>query len=164
MKRFLFHLLFLASVCCIGMHSCSESECPITTLSLARFDFLDSKTHVPITFTNGTTITGISVVEGEVLEDTLFNLAQSSMSLPLSYTHSTTYVMHYTETLRDTIEVTHKNIPFVSDIECGTMMFYQVEGLRYTTNALDSVVLINPEITNEERKNFNIYYRAAESE
>ena len=164
MKRFLFHLLFLASVCCIGMHSCSESECPITTLSLARFDFLDSKTHAAITFTNGTTITGISVVEGEVLEDTLFNLAQSSMSLPLSYTHSTTYVMHYTETLRDTIEVTHKNIPFVSDIECGTMMFYEVEGLRYTTNALDSVVLINSEITNEEKKNFNIYYRATESE
>ncbi|MBQ8520837.1 MAG: hypothetical protein IJ456_05565 [Bacteroides sp.] len=154
----------LAVVCGIGIPSCGESECPLTTVSVAHFDFLDSKTHAAVTITNGATVTGISVVDGEVLEDTIYNLAQSSMSLPLSYTDRTTYVMHYSETLRDTIEVTHKTIPFVSDIECGTMMHYRVEGLRYTTNALDSVVLINPEITNEERKNFNIYYRAAESE
>lgn len=164
MKKYVLLSILLMAVCGLGLQSCGESECPLTTISYAHFDFLDSKTHAAVSITNGATITGISVVEGEVLEDTLFNLAQNSMSLPLSYTDRTTYVMHYSETLRDTIEVTHKNIPYVSDIECGTMMFYQVEGLRYTTNALDSVVLINPEITNEERKNFNIYYRAAESE
>ena len=86
------------------------------------------------------------------------------MSIPLSYTNQTTYVMHYTETMRDTIEVTHKNIPYVSDIECGAMMFYEIEKLRYTTNALDSVTLVNPKITNEETTNFNIYYRASDAE
>ena len=91
-------------------------------------------------------------------------MARSCSSVPLSYTDKTTYVIHYTETMRDTIEVKHKNIPFVSDIECPAMMFYQVEDIRYTTNALDSVKLVNPEITNEERINFNIYYRAASAE
>ena len=156
-------LLLLASVL-LSIQGCGESDCSLTTTSYAHFDFLDSKTHAAVTLTDGATVTGISVVDGETLVDTVYNLAQSTMSLPLSYTDRTTYVMHYSETLRDTIELTHKNIPFVSDIECGTMMHYRVEGLRYTTNALDSVVLINPEITNEERKNFNIYYRAAESE
>lgn len=164
MKKYLLHLLFLTIIYGLSLQSCGESECPLSTISYARFDFLDSKTHTAVGITNGVTITGISEVDGEILEDTLYNLAQSDMSLPLSYTNQTTYIMHYSETLRDTIEITHKNIPYVSDIECGTMMFYQVEGLRYTTNALDSVVLINPEITNEEKKNFYIYYRAAESE
>ena len=72
--------------------------------------------------------------------------------------------MHYSETLRDTIWLTHKNIPFVGDIECGSMIFYQVEGLNYTTHVLDSVTLVNPDINNEEKKNFNIYYRTADSE
>ena len=164
MKKLPLLIGFLIALCSLGIQSCGESDCSLTTISVAHFDFLDSKTHAAVKITNGATVTGISVVDGVVLEDTLFNLAEASMSLPLSYTDCTTYVMHYSETLRDTIEVTHKNIPFVSDIECGTMMFYEVEGLRYTTNALDSVVLINSEITNEEKKNFNIYYRATDSE
>lgn len=163
MKKIPFYILLLIGLCGF-IQGCGESECPLTTVSYARFDFLDSKTHAAVGFTQGVTITGISQVEGELLEDTLFNLAQSSMSLPLSYTDKTSYVIHYSETLRDTIEVMHKNIPFVSDIECGTLMHYQVERFRYTTNALDSVVLINPEITHEEKKNFNVYYRVTESE
>ena len=155
MKKTPFYILLLIGLCYI-VQGCGESECPLSTTSYARFDFLDSKTHAAIKFTQRVTITGISQVEDKILEDTLFNLAESSMSLPLSYTQKTTYVMHYSEVMRDTIEVTHKNIPFVSDIECGTLMHYRVEGFRYTTNALDSVVLINPEITHEEKRNFNI--------
>lgn len=86
------------------------------------------------------------------------------MSLPLSYTSQTTFVMHYSETLCDTIELTHKNLPFVSNIECGTLMFHEVESMRYTTNVLDSVVLVNPNIDNEEKTNFNIYYRVTDGE
>lgn len=164
MKKISLLILPLVIACCMGIQSCGESDCSLTTISYAHFDFLDSKTHAAVKITNGATITGIIQVDDSLLVDTLFNLAESSMSLPLSYTHQTTYVMHYTETLRDTIEVKHQTIPFVSDIECGTMMHYYVEGLRYTTNALDSVVLINPEITHEEKKNFNIYYRATDSE
>ena len=163
MKKTSFHILISIILCCF-MQGCGESECSLSTTSFARFDFLDSKTHAAVGFTQRVTITGISEVDGTMLEDTLFNLAESNMSLPLSYTHKTTYVMHYSEMMRDTIEVTHKNIPFVSDIECGTLMHYQVEGFNYTTHALDSVVLINPEITHEEKSNFNIYYRVDESE
>ena len=109
-------------------------------------------------------MTGIATIADTLHVDTLFNQATSYMSLPLSYTDKTTFVMHYTERMRDTIWVTHHNIPFVSDIECGAVMHYHVESLRYTTNALDSVTIINPQITNEETNNFLIYYRAADAE
>ena len=103
-------------------------------------------------------------MNGTADTDTIFNKAESYMTVPLSYTDRTTYVIHYTETMRDTIELKHKNRPFVSDIECPAMMFFEVESMRYTTNALDSVKLVNPEITNEEKVNFYIYYRTASAE
>ena len=141
-----------------------EPECPLETTSMARFQFLDSKTHAPVSLTGGATVTGIINLDGALDIDTLFNQAKDYMSVPLSYTPQTTYVIHYTETMRDTIELKHKNIPYASDIECVAMMFYEVESYRYTTNALDSVKLVNPKVTNEETINFNIYYRASNAD
>lgn len=160
-KKYIFILLAVLAF----LPGCGgETDCPLNTISVARFEFLDSKTHQSVQITNGATVTGIASVDGTLDIDTVFNQAQSYMSVPLSYTDQTTFVIHYTETMRDTIEVTHRNIPYVSDIECPAMMFYEVENMRYTTNALDSVKLVNPQITNEERINFNIYYRAASAE
>ncbi len=163
MKK-IFTLLFTMLASCLLIQSCGESDCSLSTISYARFDFLDSKTHKTVALTNGAMISGIATVDNTLVVDTLFNRAESYMSVPLSYTNQTIYVIHYSETLRDTIWLTHKNIPFVGDIECGTMMFYQVENLNYTVNVLDSVTLVNPEINNEEKKNFNIYYRTADDE
>ena len=147
------------------LSSCSsEAECPLSSISLARFNFLDSQTHAGVKLTNGATVTGIATNDGKAEVDTVFNKAESYMTVPLSYTDRTTYVIHYTETMRDTIELKHKNRPFVSDIECPAMMFFEVESMRYTTNALDSVKLVNPDITNEEKVNFYIYYRTASAE
>lgn len=162
--RKLFSVLFSLCLSFCLLQGCGESDCSLSTTSYAHFDFLDSKTHKSVSLTNGALITGIVSHSDTLLTDTVFNQAKSYMSVPLSYTNQTTYVIHYSETLRDTIRLTHKNIPFVSDIECGSMMFYEVEQVGYTTNVLDSVILVNPEINNEEKKNFNIYYRTADDE
>lgn len=143
---------------------CGEADCTLTTSSVARFQFLDSHTNKAVSLTQGATVTGTATVADTLQTDTLFNQAKEYMSLPLSYTDKTTYVMHYTERMRDTIEVTHRCIPFVSDIECPALMKYHVQGIRYTTYALDSVTIVNPEITHEEKVNFNIYYRASDAE
>jgi hypothetical protein len=143
---------------------CGEEDCSLTTLSVARFDFRDSQTNGAVKLSQGATITGIATIDGIQQVDTLFNQAQSYMSVPLSYTDKTIYVMHYTELMRDTIVISHRNIPFVSTIECGAVMHFEVQDLSYTTNALDSVTLVNPRITNEETTNFNIYYRTTDTE
>lgn len=160
MKKNILIASLLTALLLIGCQG--EPECPLNSLSQARFEFLDSKTHASVSITSGAMVTGLATVDGKLDTDTVFNQAQNYMSVPLSYTDKTTYVIHYTETMRDTIEVKHKNIPFVSDIECPALMYYEVESMKYTTNALDSIKLINPRITNEETINFNIYYRASE--
>ena len=161
MKKTLTALLVIALAVLTG---CEEDPCSLTTLSQARFDFRDSQTHKAVTLTEGALVTGIATIADTLDVDTVFNQAKDYMTVPLSYTDKTTYVMHYTERMRDTIEVTHRNTPFVSNIECGAVMHYEVESIRYTTNALDSVTIVNPEITNEEKTNFYIYYRAADAE
>ena len=157
-------IVFIAIISCLLYGCGGEPECPLNYTSLARFEFLDSKTHAPVNLTNRANVTGLATIDGKLKEETVFNQAESYMSVPLSYTDRTTYVIHYTETMRDTIELKHQNIPFVSDIECPAIMYFDVEEVRYTTNALDSVKLVNPEITNEEKINFYIYYRAASAE
>ena len=161
MKKISTALLTIALAILTG---CEEDPCSLTTLSQARFDFRDSRTHKAVSLTQGATVTGIATIADTLDVDTLFNQAKDHMTVPLSYTDKTTYVMHYTERMRDTIEVTHRNIPFVSNIECGAVMHFEVEALRYTTNALDSVTIVNPQIENEEKTNFLIYYRAADAE
>lgn len=176
MKKIPLIILLLSVITGALMQSCGESDCPLTTTSFARFEFLDGVTHSPVKFTEPVTVTGFIVtdvtvrktlpdgtvkeivVKDSLINDTVYNKAEGNMSLPLSYTPKTTFVMHYTERMRDTIEITHQNIPYLSNIECGTMMFYKVESIRYTTNHLDSIVIVNPDINNEEKRNFNIYY------
>lgn len=159
------------------IQGCGESDCPLTTTSFARFDFLDGETHSSVKLSPTFDVTGFivaditvrdtledgtieeKVVKDSLLNDTVFNNAESTMSLPLSYTSKTTYVLHYTEKMRDTIELSHQNIPYLQNIECGTMMFYKIENIKYTTNHLDSITIVNPDINNEEKRNFIIYYR-----
>ena len=145
-------------------YGCEEDPCSLSSQSLARFDFCDSQTHKAVSLTQGVMVTGIAYIADTLDTDTVFNQAKNYMTVPLSYTNKTTYVMHYTERMRDTIEVTHRNNPFVSNIECGTVMHYEVKSIRYTTNALDSVTIVNPRIDNEEKTNFYIYYRVTDAE
>ena len=158
--------IFILSIALMALLAAcgGEPECPLNSVSTARFDFRDSKTQSAVKLNTGVTVTGLATIDGVLETDTVFNKAESYMSVPLSYTSQTTYVLHYTETMRDTIELKHNNIPFVSDIECPALMYYEVESFRYTTNALDSIKLVNPKITNEETINFNIYYRASSAE
>ena len=167
-------LLLLITVSTL-MQSCGESDCPLTTNSFAHFDFLDAETHQAVKFSPAFDVTGFittdvivrdtledgtikeTVVKDSLMNDTIFNKAESSMSLPLSYTSKTTYVLHYTEKMRDTITLIHQNIPYLQNIECGTMMFYKVEDIKYTTYNLKSIEIVNSDINNEEKKNFNIY-------
>lgn len=178
MKKLPFIILSLLVGACALIHSCSTSDCPLTTVSVAHFDFLDSETHSTYTFSTAFDVTGFiladvtvydtlsdgtiqeRIVRDSVLNDTIYNDASTTMSLPMGYTELTTYVLHYTERMRDTIRVAHKSTPYLEDIECGTMMFYTVENVTYTTNRLDSITIINPNINNEEKQNFIIYYRS----
>ena len=94
-----FALLFIVLMSSLLIQSCGESDCSLSTISYARFDFLDSKTNKAVTLTNGAIISGTTTINNTLVTDTLFNRAESYMSVPLSYTNQTTYVIHYLKQL-----------------------------------------------------------------
>ncbi|MCE2615656.1 DUF6452 family protein [Phocaeicola oris] len=183
MKKYpLILLILLFGITLIGLNSCNDDNCSLTTTSAATFDLLSSNSHSSIALTEAVTITASTtadvivrdtlpdgsvvdkVVKDSILNDTIYNAEKklSKLKIPLSYSTKTTITIQYTELLKDEIEIKHRPIPFVSDINCGVLMFYQIEDIKYTTNALDSITIANPKVTNEETVNFNMYYTIAE--
>jgi hypothetical protein len=153
-------LALTALVLTAGLTGCNDNNCPLTTISYAHFDFYGSTSKGAVAWTNAMTVAGYPMDDVKQT-DTIYNAeaSLSSLSLPLSYTERTTFVLHYSDLMKDYITVSHQPIPYVSDIECGTMMFYHVESIDYTTNAIDSIVVKNADINNEEKQNFIIYFR-----
>ena len=114
MKKLPIIILLLLTASGYFWQGCSESDCPLSTTSLAHFDLLSSDSHSPVKLTSEVTITGTTVadvtvkdtlpdgtitdkvVKDSVLTDTLYNKESdlSSFSLPLSYTSKTTYTIH----------------------------------------------------------------------
>ena len=103
------------------------------------------------------------IVEDSVINDTLIN-KESSLStfkVPLSYSDQTTFIINYNGEQQDYITIKHRNIPYFMSVDCGTMMFYEVTGAESTTRMLDSLVITNPNIDNNEKENFKIYFTIA---
>lgn len=140
------------------VESCSDVNCPLSTTSLAYFD-LRTENNMGVKL-DTVTISATAIINGQAHQDTIINLKSglSSLQLPLSYNEKTEYTIHYTQKLKDRITIEYTSKPYLSNIECGTVMFYHVDHIEYSTNVLDSVVIVNPDITNEEKINFTIYY------
>ena len=155
-KLLLAFLLVLALI-----PACEVENCPPNALAYAVFTIKDG-TGADVEFSDELSVIGIMVLEdGEEVVDTLVNEEDdvSSLSLPLSYSNVTKFVLVYADDAgTDTITITHRNIPYYFNVDCGTMMYYEVEDLQTTYYQIDSVVIVNPNIDNYETENFYIYY------
>ena len=140
--------------------ACEVENCPPNALTYAVFTIKDG-TGADVEFSDEISVIGIMITdEGEEVCDTLINEEDdvSSMSLSLSYGSVTKFVIVYYGGDTDTITITHKNIPYFFNVDCGLMMFYEIEDVETTYYEIDSVVLVNPNIDNNETENFYIYY------
>ena len=158
MKQLPVLLLLLALL--IGLFpACEVENCPPNALSYAHFTLKDGNGK-NVSFSSPISVVGIEMVEGHTVCDTLINQESgaSSFSLPLSYADETRFVLIYSAEAADTITVGHRNIPYFINIDCGTMMFYEVTRVSTTRHAIDSILVTNPNIDNNEKENFKIYF------
>lgn len=156
----------LPIVCCLCLlasflffPACEVENCPPNALAYAQFNFVDQYGQ-SVVYTDTLTVIGQLETEDTLIYDTLLNKSTqiSSLSLPLSYGDQTRFILQYGNRQRDIITVKHRNIPYFINLDCGTMMFYEVTGSETTTRMLDSLVLTNPNIDNYEKENFKIYF------
>ncbi|RGN47360.1 MULTISPECIES: DUF6452 family protein [unclassified Bacteroides] len=135
--------------------SCSENDCSLGGRPSVRFSFMNSKTHAIVNLFDSLTVTALDT------DSILLNRGKgiNHITLPLSYVNEeTTFVLHYSRFLRDTIWVKHENYPHFISMDCGISMFYTLKEVQYTTYLLDSITLVNPDINDNEKDNYHIYY------
>lgn len=173
MRRLPF-ILSIILLACLVIPACEVENCPPNTLSYAHFALVDQYGRgVQITDTItviGQTRADVENASGEtvqdsLLADTIINRENGveSLKLPLSYSDETSFIIIYhslqhTYAGRDTIRISHKNIPYFTNLDCGTMMFYTVTETHFTHHQLDSLVITNPNIDNNEKENFKLYF------
>lgn len=81
------------------------------------------------------------------------------VEIPLSYTvERDTFFFQYSARLADTVWVEHLNHPYFSSMDCGTVMHYRVLGVTSTHHLIDSIQVVEPEVTNILSENVKIYY------
>lgn len=144
--------------------ACEVENCPPNALAYAQFAFVDQYGR-SVQYTDTLTVIGQLETADTTIYDTLINKSTntSTLSLPLSYGEQTRFILQYANRQRDVLTITHRNIPYFINLDCGTMMFYEVTGAETTTRMLDSLVITNPNIDNYEKENFKIYFTISDT-
>lgn len=159
MKRVIQHsILAIILTACFSVitASCSNDNCigNSTGIPLAGF-YNDTKT---VTI-NNLTVYGIGAPNDSVIID---KASASKVYLPLRLsTSSCKYVLNYNTEgqLNDTITLGYDAIPYFESHECGAMYNFKITSMEHTSNAIDSVRIPDPMITNADVVSIKIYMR-----
>ncbi len=164
MRRLLYLFIGVFACCVAGsvLFSCGEPVDSTTPRSVALFTFdslsvkkdtgsvtkkLDSLTVIALN-----TVIGDSVIKGKTA-------SVSFASVPLSYTKTeTAVVFKFIKNVSDTIWITHTNTPHFISMDAGIAMYYHIDNVRYTSHAIDSVSIINPEVDTNEKDNIRLHF------
>jgi len=142
--------------------SCNEDGCTETTDVNMNVNFYSASTR------NAFTIDTLSVLGiGQPKDSLLYDKSTSvkTIALPLHINDSTTaYLLKYGKSngasvaLTDTIRVFHQNRSQFISKECGCSVFATIDSVRFTRHRLDTVVVVNREITNQYTEHVQILF------
>ena len=143
----------LLGIAAVGvLMSCSTIDCPVNSLVETKYEFYSSTGE---TLTLLDTLTVVTTrMEGS---DTVFNKGSniSSFSLPISYSHpEDVFVFHFVGDgwkTADTVWIKKVDRPHFESVDCNPMFFHDLTSVRCTNNLLDSIVINNPSVTNDDQ-------------
>ncbi len=82
-----------------------------------------------------------------------------SVSLPMSYTQERdTVIFRYHDASCDSLFVNHTAHPYYQSMECGVLMFYQIDGVENTNVWIEDVKIVNKSVNFEGNENIKIYF------
>ena len=140
--------------------SCTSIDCPVNNLVRTRYQFTSSAGD---SLKLMDTLTVVSARKDG--KDTIvFNkgVQISRFHLPISYSHpEDILVFHFDGDslhVADTIWVKKDDILHFESVDCNATFFHKLTAIRHTRNCLDSVVIVNPSVTNDDAVvHVNIY-------
>ena len=141
---------------------CSTIDCPLNNRVYSKYKLAGNVT----TLNSKMTITA-NLHNGN--DSVIINQAEKtdSFELPMSYSMpiDTFYVdiKGSTQSYRDTIAVTKTDIPHFESVDCSPAIFHKVTAINYTQQTIDSIVINQPNVTNNVTKStFLIYFKSAD--
>lgn len=141
---------------------CSTIDCPLNNRVYSKYKLagnvttLNSKMSITANLHNGN-------------DSVIINQAEKtdSFELPMSYSMpiDTFYVdiKGSAQSYRDTIAVTKTDIPHFESVDCSPAIFHKITAINYTQHTIDSIVINQPNVTNNVTKStFLIYFKSAD--
>lgn len=149
--------------------SCSTSECFDNQNSLPLAGFYSSQEVPKAISLDSISILGIGAPGDSILQDSVRSLSEVYLPFRIDQ-NSTTYQILYLGGILgemgifDIIRFEYDIVPMFVSTACGTVYYYKMNSINYTTNIIDSVTCPTGEITNANIENLKIYFRVAEEE
>ena len=140
--------------------SCSSVDCPVKNWVRGYYNVYDSEGAL-LQLQDTLTI----YTKRKNRTDTILlnsGIGLKAFDLPVSYTQpEDTLFFHFYKDdydVTDTVWIKKDDYPHFESMECKVDYFHQLTGVRYTTHAIDSLVLKNPNVNYEDQTiNFFIY-------
>lgn len=141
------------------MAGCSSVDCPLNNLVFCNYQLQGEVSTLPDTLT-------IAAHRPDGRDTILLNQQENadSFSLPMSYhlpEDMLIFECHGTEAIvRDTVRVQKENHPHFESTDCGPNYFHTITGVRFTRNAIDSIVINHKEVSYDvTTKHLYIYFK-----
>lgn len=139
----------------VFMGACSSIDCPLNNTVYTKYKLLGPVSTLSDVLT-------ISTTRQNGLDSVLINQQQNTDSfyLPMSYGQDEDVLYFQTNQIMDTVWVRKTNRPHFESVDCGLNYFHTITGVRFTRNALDSVVIHQKEVTYDaSQTHFYIYFK-----
>lgn len=135
--------------------ACSSVDCPLNNTVYTKYKLMGRVTTLPDTLTISTTRTNGT---DSILLNQQVNT--DSFSLPISYAQDEDVLYFKTNNLLDTVWVGKTNEAHFESVDCGVNYFHTLTGVRFTRNAIDSIIINNKTVNYDASKtHFFIYFK-----
>lgn len=151
----------MGAVAAMLLTACSTMNCPLNNTVRAHYQ-LYGKVD---TLKDSLTITALSEIDGS--DPVVLNLKTDVKNFwtPMSFKADKDVLLFDLKSKdgyesKDTVEISKTNEPHFEDVDCGTSFFHKITGVSWTRNAIDSIVINNPNVNyDEEKVHFRIYFK-----
>ena len=156
---------FLAAI----LHACNDAGCMDNRSSIPFAQFYQKGDLRSTISVDSLTIFGIGQKNDSLIADSVRSL--SSVSLPFRNDDTITqFVLQYNyawnknRESNDTLTFIYRPYVYFASVDCGVMFNYTLKEERHTRHMLDSVIIVTPEINNQNIENIKLVFPAEENE
>lgn len=142
--------------------ACSSIDCPLNNLVYSSYGLYGADGRAD-TLTDTLTI---STNRTDGSDSVLINRDSrvTEFSLPMSYSHPQDVFFVEVKgdgyTALDTLTVSKEDKPHFESVDCGPSFFHTITAVECTNNAVDSVIINNPDVNYDtSKKHFRIYFK-----